>query len=80
MNKNDLKILCDKARAVLPLIFDCKTREEMLISVNKSLLSHKDTIISENKKDIENARLSGLSEAMIDRLTIDEKRLENAEE
>lgn len=51
-------------------------RKEVLIKLADDLLANKELIISENKKDIEFAKESNLSSAMIDRLTLDEKRIE----
>jgi glutamate-5-semialdehyde dehydrogenase len=39
----------------------------------EQLIHHTDTLIEENEKDVEYARRKGLSKAMIDRLTLDEK-------
>lgn len=50
-------------------------KNNALESIKKALLDNKENIISENKKDIENARKNNISEAMIDRLSLDEKRI-----
>ncbi len=44
-----------------------------LDAISKALLTHKDEIIFENKKDLEEARKNNLSPALIDRLTLSEK-------
>ncbi len=47
-----------------------------LRAVSEKLLNSKDVIIKENSRDIENARINGMSEAMIDRLTLTESRID----
>ncbi len=44
------------------------------------LLSNKEVIIKENARDIENAKINGMSDAMIDRLTLNEKRIDGIAE
>ena len=51
-----------------------------LRAVSEKLLSSKDVIIKENSRDIENARINGMSEAMIDRLTLTESRIDGMSE
>ena len=51
-----------------------------LRAVSEKLLSNKDVIIKENGRDIENARINGMSEAMIDRLTLTESRIDGISE
>lgn len=51
-----------------------------LRAVSEKLLSSKDVIIKENSRDIENARINGMSEAMIDRLTLTESRIDGISE
>jgi len=51
-----------------------------LRAVSEKLLNNKDIIIRENSRDIENARINGMSEAMIDRLTITESRIDGISE
>ena len=52
-------------------------KNNALESIKKSILDNKNQIISENKKDIENARKNNMAESMIDRLSLDEKRIED---
>jgi glutamate-5-semialdehyde dehydrogenase len=47
-----------------------------LDAIAKALLAHQKDIISENKKDLEEAVKNGLSTAMIDRLTLNGKSIE----
>lgn len=51
-----------------------------LKAIYEKLLSSKDAIIKENARDIENARINGMSEAMIDRLTLTEQRIDGMAE
>lgn len=51
-------------------------KNETLLMVAKALLLHKEEIIAENDKDIDAARLRGVSEAMIDRLRLTDARFE----
>jgi glutamate-5-semialdehyde dehydrogenase len=48
-------------------------KDEALIEMAEQLIHHTDYLIEENEKDVEYARRKGLSKAMIDRLTLDEK-------
>ncbi len=55
-------------------------KNEALLMVAKALLLHKQEIIKENDKDIDAAKLRGVSEAMIDRLRLTEERFEGMAE
>lgn len=46
-----------------------------LLAIADALIAHADEIIAANRIDIENGRASGLNEGLIDRLTLDEKRI-----
>ena len=46
-----------------------------LLAIADALLAHADEIIAANQIDIENGRASGLNEGLIDRLTLDSKRI-----
>jgi glutamate-5-semialdehyde dehydrogenase len=48
-------------------------KDEALVEMAEQLIHHADYLIEENEKDVEYARRKGLSKAMIDRLTMDEK-------
>lgn len=52
-------------------------KNKILLTISDFLTENKGSIIAANKKDIDNARRNGISEAMIDRLCLDEKRIEN---
>lgn len=51
-------------------------KNKALAKISEMLRANKAELIAENKIDIENARKNGMSEAMIDRLEINEKRIE----
>lgn len=46
-----------------------------LFAIAEALRENSETIISENKKDLENGRANGLSEGMLDRLMLNEQRI-----
>ncbi|MBQ9919791.1 MAG: glutamate-5-semialdehyde dehydrogenase [Clostridia bacterium] len=50
-------------------------KNELLLMAADMLLQNSNTLIKENQKDIENAVASGLSTALIDRLTLTEQRI-----
>jgi glutamate-5-semialdehyde dehydrogenase len=50
-------------------------KDEALVAMAEQLIHHTDTLIEENEKDVAVARKKGLSKAMIDRLTLDEKAI-----
>lgn len=50
-------------------------KNEALESMAKKLLEKSDYIIGENKKDLEEAKLKGMSESMLDRLSLNEDRI-----
>ena len=57
-----------------------KQKNAALAAIAESLEKNKDLIIKENKRDIENAKVNGMSEAMIDRLTLTEARISGMSE
>ena len=63
-----------KASVALALL-DAEKRNRMLANISKELLRNSDFIIAENRKDVEAARKGGMTESMVDRLMLDEKRL-----
>lgn len=48
-----------------------------LDAISKSLITHKDEILAENKKDLEEARKNNLSSSIVDRLTLTDKGILN---
>lgn len=63
-----------KAQKELELLSNEK-RNEMLKSIADALLNNKDIILKANELDIINAKESGLSSAMIERLTLNDSRI-----
>lgn len=51
-------------------------KNRVLLAIAKALRESSETIISENKTDLENGRKSGLSSGMLDRLMLDKSRIE----
>lgn len=52
-----------------------KAKDDALCAISKALVENADKIIEQNKIDLENGRNNGLSNALIDRLTLDEGRI-----
>lgn len=66
-----------RAKKSAPRLAECdaEKKNSVLCAIAKELLRNTDEIIGINKLDIDSARKSGISEAMIDRLTLNEKRI-----
>ena len=73
----DLKKTCEKLRkgSVELSLQNAATKNKVLSAVAKALDSERDAILSANKKDIENAKANGISDSLIDRLSLDDKRI-----
>lgn len=56
-------------------VCDSKTKNAALSEIARRINQNAAAIIEANKVDIENARKNGMAEYMIDRLTLDEKRI-----
>ncbi len=52
-----------------------KVKNEALLVMANAIANHKDLIIEENKKDLAYAKEKGLSQALIDRLSLNETRI-----
>lgn len=67
------------AKKAAPFLLSCGTKfkNDALGEIAEDLRKNLEKIIDANKLDVENARKSGMSEAMIDRLTLNEKRIES---
>lgn len=72
-----IETLGANAKAAEPAISVMGTNEKnrVLSEISSLLRSHVTEIIGANKLDIETARVNGMSEAMIDRLTLTEQRI-----
>ena len=55
---------------------DTGFKNKMLISIADGLVKNCDRIVNENKKDIQNAKGNGMSDAMLDRLLITKERID----
>lgn len=69
-----LGINAKRAERVL-MTASSEKKNEALINIAKALTNGSDYIMENNAKDIENARLSGMSESMIDRLALNKDRI-----
>ena len=68
----------DKARSVLRdlMALTTEVKNKTLLRASQLLIERKEYIKNENSKDIEYAKSLGLSPAMVDRLTLNDKRIE----
>lgn len=66
-----------KAKAATATLSTATTKEknEALLKIAEELMENKEYIIEQNTRDIENGKKNGLSTALIDRLTLDDSRL-----
>ncbi len=66
-----------RAKSAAPKLANCGTdvKNKALSEIARRLNQNVKAIIEVNKKDVENAQKNGMSAAMIDRLTLDEKRV-----
>lgn len=69
-----LGIKAKKAERVL-MVASSEKKNEALFCIANALEENCNYIIEQNRVDIENAREKGMSESMIDRLALDEKRI-----
>lgn len=73
-----MKEIGKKALAAKDFLATVTTAEKnkALLAIAKTLRDSSETIIRENKTDLENGRRNGLSAGMLDRLMLDESRIE----
>ncbi len=57
-------------------ILDTETKNAVLLAMAQGLRAHNATILEGNEKDLIHAKAMGLSEAMIDRLTLNSERID----
>jgi glutamate-5-semialdehyde dehydrogenase len=82
MNSPDIKILMTeigkkaKISAEVLACSDPMEKQQALVRAAESISDNKEKILSENFKDIQKAKSNGLSDAMIDRLLLDDIRVE----
>ena len=67
-------IAAKKAAAVL-MSASAQKKDELLLKAAEMLVENKAELIAQNQRDIENAKASGLSNALIDRLRLTEQRI-----
>lgn len=77
MNNDYTEELGRKAKGSAPFLASCGTdlKNRALAEIARALGENREAIFEANGRDIENAKASGLSEAMIERLTLNEKRV-----
>jgi len=66
-----------KEAAVKVSMLGSEKRNKVLVSMSKSLLKNKKTILKANKKDVSLAKKNGKSNAIIDRLILTDSRIES---
>ncbi len=72
----NLDSVCAELKDGASLLSLCTAQQKnrALECVKQSLLAHKEDILSANKKDVELSRAKGTSEALIERLALDDKK------
>lgn len=73
-----ITLLCKNARSAKSSISTAKTKQknDVLLSLASKLKNNKPLILNANISDIENAEKNGVPKAMIDRLTLNEERID----
>lgn len=79
MNIDQICLDCRKASFALSNSNEA-LRNETLLRCADMLVASSDVILKENTKDLENARKSGMKESFIDRLALDQKRIDDIAE
>ncbi len=76
--KSEVFIKAKKAKAASykAAVLSGKTRNDVLYAIAESLDEHREEIKNENQKDMENGRKNGLSKALLDRLLLNDKRID----
>jgi len=67
-----------KARAAATTLANCNTniKNIALLAMAEALIANSNEIIAANKNDVETGRANGMSESLIDRLSLSEKRID----
>ena len=75
---NGLVIQCKKAKEVSKVIAQLSSEDKNkgLLSAAENIMTRMDEIMIANKKDVENAIEQGITGALVDRLTLDQGRIE----
>ncbi|HQQ88429.1 MAG TPA: gamma-glutamyl-phosphate reductase, partial [Smithellaceae bacterium] len=76
--KNSIRQIAEKALKAARDLAHASTEDknDVLLKMAQELLAKSDFLIKENAKDLRQAKKSGLSAAMIDRLTLKEATIE----
>lgn len=72
---NEIGARAKKASRVLATA-GTDTKNKALVAIADALMARAEYIIEANKRDIKSARLNGMSEAMVDRLALDMRRID----
>ncbi len=75
---NDVKTIAQNVYKAYETFLDAgttKLKNQILLSIAENIEKQKDYLIQENTKDLEKGKKNGLSNAMIDRLTLTDKRI-----
>ncbi len=72
---NDIGKRAKKASFFLGKLSNQK-KNEALLAIAEALIEHQNDIIVENQKDVEKARSNGMKESLLDRLSLNEARIE----
>ena len=75
--KNKLIEICKKAKKASNQIIDNKIKNKVLLKFAHLVNKNKFKILSNNKKDVFNAKKNGLKNNMIERLELNEKKIED---
>ena len=77
MSENYVEILGKKARQAEKFLntVSQNLKNDALLSIADALVKNTEFILSENKKDVENAQANGISKAMCDRLALTSERI-----
>ena len=76
--QKEMQLIGKQAKAAALILANASTvtKNEALKAAASALRAHKDAILSANAKDIEAAKANGISGAFLDRLVLDDKRVE----
>lgn len=74
MNLDQISSILKSGASKLALQNAC-TKNNALTAVANALDSNRSVILEANKKDVDSARANGISESLIDRLSLDDKRI-----
>ncbi len=64
-----------KAASYRMMTLDTKTKDTALFKMSEALIANRDLILSENKKDVDNAQKEGRPKAFLDRLSLTKERI-----